>query len=138
MEWYGNARRFALVSDPSQRPASGLNAVGKGVEKLLTNTGRRKQLHHIFSALFYDTHVKPLVNYSTYLTSLAPGTEPKTEFAYRNSCTHEAWDNAPPDIHQQVMKYKGLTDMSLEELEGLEIDDKEEEDGKRNASSQPD
>jgi len=137
MEWYGNARHFAPASNPSQQPASGLNTIGKGVEKLLTNTGRRKQLHHVFSALFYDTHVKPLVNYNAYLTSLAPGTEPKTEFAYRNSCIHEAWDNAPPEIRRQVTEYKGLTDMSLEELEGLEIDDKEE-DGKRNASSQSD
>lgn len=61
-----------------------------------------------------------------YLASLAPGTEPMSSFAYRNSCTHDAWENAPPDIRQKVANYKNLSEMSLEELENMEIDDDEE------------
>jgi hypothetical protein len=55
-----------------------------------------------------------------------------SEFAYRNSCIVQAWKNASPDIRRQVMDYKKLKDMSLEELEGLESDN-DEETGKRSA-----
>src|ERR1019366_7513773 len=112
IEWYGNARRFV----PSQQSPYAPRPVGKSVEKLLTDTGRRKRLEHVFSALFYDTHVKPRVDYPKYLASLAPGTEPMSNFAYRNSCTRDAWENAPPDIRQKVEAYKNLSEMSLEEL----------------------
>jgi hypothetical protein len=106
----------------------------KSFGKLLTNPGRRKQLAHIFSALFYDSHVRPLVNYTMYLDSLAPGAEPMSKFAYRNSCIREAWENAPSDIQQHVMEYKGLSEMSLEELEEMDGDD-DKENGKRSAST---
>ena len=48
-----------------------------------------------------------------------------TAFAHRNSCMHEAWKNASPEIHQHVMEYKNLSEMSIEQLEGMEIVDKE-------------
>ena len=38
---------------------------------------------------------------------------------------HEAWKNASPEVQQHVMEYKKLDEMSIEELEGMEIDDKE-------------
>lgn len=47
------------------------------------------------------------------------------EFAYRNHCILEAWKNTPPDIHKQVMDYKKLSEMSVEELEEA-LDDGEE------------
>jgi hypothetical protein len=139
MEWYGNARRLVPGNLHSSRSARGSNS--KVVEKLLTSKSRRKQPSHVFSALFYETHVKPTVNYSTYLASLAPGAEVMPELAYRNSCIRKAWENATPDIHQQVMEYKALSEMTLEELmdknpdnENSEHTAKETADGGEDAS----
>ena len=123
MEWFNNTRR--LESPKESTAGDGLG----DVQRLLTKPDRRKQAAHIFSALFYETHVKPSVDYSAYLASLAPGANPMPEFAYRNSCTLKAWRNAPPDIHKQVMEYKKLSEMSLEELEDVLNDD--EENGKQ-------
>ena len=122
-EWFCNARR---LDSPKESSASGGMNV---VQKLLTKPDRRKQPAHIFSALFYETHVKPSVNYSAYLASLAPGAKPMPEFAYRNSCILEAWKNTSSDIHKQVMDYKKLSEMSVEELE--EALDDDEENGKQ-------
>ena len=79
--------------------------------------------------LFYDTHVKPFFDYSTYVDSLEPGAMPMSAFNYRNHAIREAWKNAPPDIRKEVLECKRLADMSLEELGDLEDDDKEN--GKR-------
>lgn len=109
MEWYGNAKRLTPGSVPS--------ASGKAIENLLKGLSRRKQTTHIFSALFYKTHVKDLVDYSAYKASLAPGMVPMSEFAHRNLCIREAWEKATPDIREQVTEYKKLLETGLEELE---------------------
>lgn len=115
-------------SGPGLNSTSGAKTVGK----ILSGSSRRKRLVHVFSELFYDTHVKPHVDYSAYLASVAEETTPPmAEFAYRNTCTKRAWENASPDIRQQVIDYKKLKDMPLEELERMVIDD-EEECSKRN------
>jgi hypothetical protein len=57
-----------------------------------------------------------------YLASLALGAKVMPEFAYRNSCRYKAWENTTPDIRQQVMKYKVLSEMTLEELMGKKLD----------------
>ena len=69
--------------------------------------------------MYYSSHIKPLLDYDAYKASLAMGTVPVSEFAYGNACTHEAWDNALPDICQKVMASKKLQKMSLEELEDM-------------------
>jgi hypothetical protein len=51
---------------------------------------------------------------------------PMSEFVYRNSCINQAWENASTDIHQEVIEYKRIKDMPLEELEHMEVDDDEE------------
>ena len=104
-------------------PAGGSNAVRKAVIKLLTKSGKRKRDSQIFSVLYYDTHVRPHANYNKYLASVEDGTEPMSPLAYINSRTLIAWENALPEIHQHVMEYKKLADMSLEELVGMECDD---------------
>lgn len=107
-----------LPNTMSCKPASG----SKAVERLLTSTGRRKQPSHVFSALFYATHVEPFIDYDAYTSSLAPEEKPMTLFAYRNFCTREAWKKAPLDVQQQVSNHKKLLDMSVEELEDLLVD----------------
>jgi hypothetical protein len=115
VEWYGNTRRIVPCTEKSNQAAGG----SKAVERLLTSQSRRKQPAHVYSALFYNTLVKPHLDYAAYKASLEPGTTPDSEFAYRNSCIREAWEKAPPDIVEQVTEYKALLEMSIEELEGL-------------------
>lgn len=107
---------------PGTKQAVKSDGGSKAVEALLTSHGKRRQPSHVFSALFYRSHVKPLLNYSAYVASLAPDTEPMSEFAYRNSCIREAWEKAPSDIRQKVIEYKKMLDMSLEELEDMSGD----------------
>lgn len=119
MEWYGNARRIVPCTE---KTASGSKANSKAVKHLLASNPRRKQHSHVFSALFYNSLVKPHVDYKAYKDLLGPGTEPMSEFVYRNTCTREAWEKAPPDIVQQVIEHKALMEMTLEELENLSRD----------------
>ena len=103
---------------PGTKQHPGISGGARAVENLLTGH-RRKQPSHVFSAMYYSSHIKPLLDYDAYKASLATGTAPVSEFAYRNACTREAWDNAPPDIRQKVMASKKLQEMSLEELEDM-------------------
>lgn len=93
------------------------------VQQLLTNPGRKKSIGHVYSALFYESHIKHLVDYDKYLESITDGSEPMPKFAHRNYCIRKAWETAPADLRQHAIKYKELSEMSLEELEGLLSDD---------------
>jgi hypothetical protein len=107
------------VPDKERKSSRGSSTV----QQLLTNPGRKKSIAHVYSALFYESHIKHLVDYDKYLESITDGSEPMPKFAHRNYCIRKAWETAPAHLRQHAIKYKELSEMSLEELEGLLSDD---------------
>lgn len=116
MEWYGNARRLVPDKEPKSSKRS------RTIEHLLTDPGRKKTVAHVYLELLYESHIKHLIDYDVYLKSILDGSKPMLPFAHRNYCICKAWEDAPPDLCQQVMKYKELSEMSLEELEEIASD----------------